>query len=101
SLAIASLVDEVTLDDDGNKLSWKSQLCKAVKGFRSRDKMIEEHCTLDDILSHRTGIPSYDSLWLQSHNKLLLKASETLHMFEYMKRTQQFRTKLEYNNFGY
>ena len=41
-------------------------------GFACHDSQLSDQITLIDLLSHRTGISNYDSIWLGSHNATLL-----------------------------
>ncbi|KAJ5456862.1 beta-lactamase/transpeptidase-like protein [Penicillium desertorum] len=56
---------------------------------------------LADLLTHRTGLASLDSLWLASNNVPYLPRSEAVRILNYAPRIQPFRTQFIYSNFGY
>jgi CubicO group peptidase (beta-lactamase class C family) len=53
--------------------------------------------TLRDLLSHRTGLPSYDGIWVNSP----FKRTEALAMIAYMKPSLGYREGYIYNNMMY
>ncbi len=57
SMLCAMLVDE-------GKLDWKARPATWLPDFRFKDSDIDAQATLDDILSHRTGLTRTDVAWL-------------------------------------
>ncbi|KAJ5352430.1 beta-lactamase/transpeptidase-like protein [Penicillium brevicompactum] len=55
-----------SLHDDGTISSWDAPLKKLLPEFHRDD--IYSEITLTDLLTHRTGLASLDSLWLASNN---------------------------------
>lgn len=56
SAAIGILVEE-------GKLEWDTLIKDVLPGFNSVEKTIIENVTVADLLAHRTGLQSADSLW--------------------------------------
>ena len=69
--------------------------------FTCHDSRFDNEITIIDLLSHRTGITSFDPIWLGSHNALLLSRDDTLKTFATLKQCAPFRTSFVYNNWGY
>ncbi|CAG8430148.1 unnamed protein product [Penicillium salamii] len=88
-----------SLHDDGTISSWDAPLKTLLPEFHRED--IYGEITLTDLLTHRTGLTSLDSLWLASNNVPYLPRSEAVRILNYAPRIQPFRTQFIYNNFGY
>ncbi|KAI1392902.1 putative D-aminoacylase [Hypoxylon trugodes] len=101
---IASLTKAFTaamvgvLVDEG-RLNWTTQLHDVVPAFQRRDAA--ENVTISDLLSHRSGLPSYDSLWLLSDNKIVLSRAEMISTFNYVPVAAPLRSEFIYNNIAY
>ncbi|MBL8840869.1 MAG: beta-lactamase family protein [Planctomycetes bacterium] len=57
ALLVASLAEE-------GKLDWEKRPATWLDGFRFKDKTTDAKATLDDLLSHRTGLTRTDVAWL-------------------------------------
>ena len=57
STAIAMLVDE-------EKLEWDTPLRKFIPTFSLSDPFVTDRVTITDMLSHRTGMPRHDFVWM-------------------------------------
>ncbi|KAF4759638.1 hypothetical protein HAV15_007507 [Penicillium sp. str.  len=88
-----------SLHDDGTISSWDAPLETLLPEFHRED--IYGEITLADLLTHRTGLASLDSLWLASNNIPYLPRSEAVRVLNYAPGIQPFRTQFIYNNFGY
>ncbi|KAJ5509022.1 beta-lactamase/transpeptidase-like protein [Penicillium freii] len=88
-----------SLHDDGIISSWDAPLKTLLPEFHRED--IYGEITLADLLTHRTGLASLDSLWLASNNIPYLSRSEAVRILNYAPGIQPFRTQFMYNNFGY
>ncbi|KAJ5736578.1 beta-lactamase/transpeptidase-like protein [Penicillium malachiteum] len=88
-----------SLHSDGTIPSWDTPLKTLLPEFHRED--IYGEVTLTDLLTHRTGLASLNSLWLASNNKPYLPKSEAIQIFNHAPGIQPFRTEFVYNNFGY
>ncbi|KAK0609953.1 putative D-aminoacylase [Bombardia bombarda] len=101
---IASLTKAFTaamvgiLVDEG-RLDWTTQLQHVVPEFERSDAAA--NITIADLLSHRTGLPGYDALWLLSDNKVRLKRRDAISILSYVPASAPLRTEWLYNNFAY
>lgn len=89
---IGQLVDE-------DKLSFTTQLKHLFPNFERDDAAV--NITIADLLSHRTGLPSYDSLWTGSDNEVLLERSKAIPILSYVPAAMPLRTSWIYNNMQY
>jgi CubicO group peptidase (beta-lactamase class C family) len=86
----AKLVDE-------GKLSWDTPLCTYAPEVRFYDPFTTSNVTLRDLLAHRTGVPRHEYSWFCSP----LTRAELAQNLRYLEPNQPFRTKMQYNNYGY
>lgn len=63
-------------------------------GLNFSTAQLNSEVTLRDMLSHRTGLPRYDAIWVASQ----MSRSETISKVVYMKPTLGFRQGYIYNN---
>ncbi|KAI1145889.1 putative D-aminoacylase [Nemania diffusa] len=91
---VAILVDE-------GKLSWITQLQHVIPTFRRPNYDPTRNITISDLLSHRTGLPSYDSFWLQSDNQAPILRKDAVSILSYVPVAADLRTELIYNNLAY
>lgn len=92
--AIAILVDE-------GKLGWSTRVRDVLPAFQPNDKIINEHATITDLLSHRTGLERADAFWAQSDNNILLSRDQALPTISQLRAVTPFRAEYRYNNWGY
>ncbi|MCJ1460683.1 hypothetical protein MMC28_011065 [Mycoblastus sanguinarius] len=83
------------------KLDWYAPAQSLLPSFHSCDPEVSARTTVIDLLSHRTGVTAFDSIWLGSENSVLLDKSQILNTFGYLQNTEPFRASFVYNNFGY
>lgn len=88
-----------SLHDDGIISSWEATLKTLLPEFHRED--IYAELTLTDLLTHRTGLASLDSLWLASNNVPYLSKPEAVRILSYAPGVQSFRSHFLHNNFGY
>ncbi|KAI9737406.1 MAG: hypothetical protein M1834_009560 [Cirrosporium novae-zelandiae] len=74
---VAILVDE-------GKLDWTTQLQDITPQFQRPEKDPTNNITIADLLSHRTGLPSYDALWLLSDNRVSLDRADAVPILGYV-----------------
>lgn len=82
---------------DQGKLAWDTPIKRYVPEITLYDGFTSEHCTLRDLLSHRTGIPRHEYSWYGTD----FTRKELLAHLKYLEPNQPFRTRFQYNNYGY
>lgn len=84
------------LVDDG-LISWDDKVKDYLPNFQLSDPWVTEHFTIQDLLSHSTGLPlgSGDLMWWPDSN---YSPKEVIENMKYLKPNRQFRTTYEYNN---
>lgn len=87
SLVLAMLVDE-------GKLDWDTPVREYLPWFRLHDPVATELITTRDMLSHRSGLPRYDSMrfFVQFPREELVKR------LRYLPSSKTFRDVYQYNN---
>ncbi len=100
---VASLTKSFTaagaaiLVDEG-KLRWDDYVRRHLPSLRFPDQYLDQHLTLRDVLSHRTGLnPSNWMVRLMGEERDM----DALHRVPYLKTSAEFRTTLVYANIGY
>ena len=77
----------------------KVNLDKPVRTYlpelKFQNEYTNDHCTLRDMMCHRTGLPRHDLSWYASW----ASRSELLERIQYMEPTAELRAKWQYNNF--
>ncbi|HEU5164513.1 MAG TPA: serine hydrolase domain-containing protein, partial [Chitinophagaceae bacterium] len=63
--------------------------------LKFQNEYTNDHCTLRDMMCHRTGLPRHDLSWYASW----ASRSELLDRIQYMEPTAELRAKWQYNNF--
>ncbi|WWC88955.1 uncharacterized protein L201_003870 [Kwoniella dendrophila CBS 6074] len=77
-------------------LNVKTRIKTILPDFKLYDKLAEEECTIEDMLSHRTGLPGYDPLWNPSYS-----LDDLPDRLSKLKPTLGFREGQQYNSFLY
>ncbi|KAL8741689.1 MAG: hypothetical protein Q9190_005729 [Brigantiaea leucoxantha] len=86
---------------DEGKLGWTTQLHDVIPQFQRPENDPTINLTTTDLLSHRTGLPSYDALWLLSDNRIPLERSDAVPILGYVPTVVDFRSGFLYNNMAY
>jgi CubicO group peptidase (beta-lactamase class C family) len=77
----------------------KVDLDKPVRNYlpelKFQNEYTNDHCTLRDMMCHRTGLPRHDLSWYASS----ATRNELLERIQYMEPTAELREKWQYNNF--
>ncbi|MEN9343573.1 MAG: hypothetical protein RLZZ453_360 [Chlamydiota bacterium] len=82
---------------DQKKVSWDDPICLHLPTFCLKDRYATENMTLRDLVTHRSGLPSYDELWYGS----CLSLEELLENLQYLEPTCTLRQKAQYSNLMY
>jgi CubicO group peptidase (beta-lactamase class C family) len=90
SAALGMLVDE-------GKLHFDDRVIDILPDFRLYDPYATRETTVRDLLTHRTGLPGTDLLWVREPFTL----TESIHRLRYVKPTTSFRSTMEYQNVVY
>jgi CubicO group peptidase (beta-lactamase class C family) len=91
----ASLV--ATLVDDG-LIDWDTPLREYLPGFRLYDPVATELLTARDMLSHRSGLPRHDLMWIDN---VTLTRADVVARLRHLPPNKAFREKWQYNNLMY
>jgi|KBSSwiStaDraftv2_1062776.scaffolds.fasta_scaffold80271_2 CubicO group peptidase (beta-lactamase class C family) len=77
----------------------KLEIDKPVRTYlpelKFQNEYTNDHCTLRDMMCHRTGLPRHDLSWYASW----AGRNELLERIQYMEPTAELRAKWQYNNF--
>src|SRR3954470_5792423 len=88
--ALALLVDEGRLD-------WTKPVRDYVPEFRLHDPVATERVTVRDLLSHHSGLPRHDWIWMPGG----LSRMEMLAAMRHIEPSRDIRTTYQYSNLGY
>ena len=89
--AVAMLVDE-------GKMQWDGKVNSYIPFFRLSDPLANQNVTVRDLLSHRTGVPGADLLWLINP---AAPREELIRKLAYVQPNAGFRARFEYQNLMY
>jgi CubicO group peptidase (beta-lactamase class C family) len=90
--ALAMLVDE-------GKLHWDDRVIDYLPDFRLYDSYATREITIRDLLTHRSGLPGTDLLWIFPENQYTMP--EMIHRLRYVKPESSFRSNWDYQNVVY
>jgi CubicO group peptidase (beta-lactamase class C family) len=90
ALGLAMLVDEGRLD-------WAKPVRDYLPEFRLHDAVATERVTTIDLLSHHTGLPRHDWLWMPGD----ISRAEMLEALRYLEPSKDIRAAYQYCNLGY
>lgn len=95
SLLVGDLVEE-------GRLAWNEPVQTWLPEFRLQRDYASLHATPVDLLSHRTGLPRHDALWIAwEEADTVVTRSDFVDDLRHLEPTAEFRTTWQYNNFGY
>jgi CubicO group peptidase (beta-lactamase class C family) len=92
SAALAMLVDE-------GKLRWDERVIDLLPELQFYDSYATHELTVRDLLTHRSGLPDTDLLWIIPQNNLSME--EMIHRLRYVKPESSFRSNWDYQNVVY
>ena len=84
------------LVDDG-RLKWDDRVIDYLPDFRMYDPWVTRELTIRDVLTHRSGLPGVDLLWIRGD----LTNAEMISRLRTVKPSSSFRSRWEYNNVVY
>lgn len=88
---VGSLVDE-------GVLAWDTPLRDLLPGFQMHDPVATERLTVVDLLSHRSGIPRHEFVWLGHPERTRADIAPRL---RHLASSKDIREAFQYSNLGY
>lgn len=88
--AIAMLVEDGLID-------WDAPVRDYLPEFRMSDSYINEHITVRDLVTHRSGLPRHDRVWLGTP----FTREELVAKIQHLDFSRGFRETYQYNNLLY
>jgi CubicO group peptidase (beta-lactamase class C family) len=88
--ALALLVDQGRLD-------WSKPVRDYIPEFRLQDSVATERVTTRDLLSHHSGLPRHDWVWMPGG----LSRTEMMTALRHLEPARDIRTAFQYNNLAY
>jgi CubicO group peptidase (beta-lactamase class C family) len=88
--ALAMLVDE-------GRLRWDDRVIDYLPEFRLYDPWVTRELTIRDVLTHRSGLPGVDLLWMRGD----VTNAEMITRLRTVRPASSFRSSWEYNNVVY
>jgi len=85
--AMGILVDE-------GKLEWDKPVREYLPSFKLSDDVASERVTPRDLMTHRTGLPRHDNVWIRSP----LTRQEMFDALRYLEFSRDIRQTYQYNN---
>ncbi|MCJ1453615.1 hypothetical protein MMC28_003962 [Mycoblastus sanguinarius] len=90
--AVSLLIDDTA--NSSSPLTWQTKLVSVMReDFVLPDEWTTAHATLEDALSHRTGMPGYDTSWKTINTRTLQAIVQSL---RHLPMTAEIRTKWQY-----
>ena len=85
-------------ENTSNPLSWQTPISSLIRDdFVVPDVYATAHLTIEDALSHRTGMPRHDDSWAGNN----LTVREVVRNLRHLPLTEEIRTKFQYCNMMY
>ena len=86
-----------SLVDDGS-LAWDTPLRELVPGFQMHDPVATERLTVVDLLSHRSGLPRHEFVWLGHPDRT---RADVVARLRHLAPSKDIREAFQYCNLGY
>lgn len=93
SLVLGTLVGE-------GELTWDAAVRDHLPEFTLEDDYASRHATVVDLLSHQTGLPRHDMIWLGADGVPFSRA-EIVRGLRHLEPTAELRQRFQYNNLMY
>jgi CubicO group peptidase (beta-lactamase class C family) len=81
------------LADEG-KLDWDKPVRAYLPEFKLADPVISERATVRDIVTHKSGLPRHDNVWIRSP----LSRREMFERLQFLELNRDLRQAYQYNN---
>ncbi len=79
---------------DEGKVGWDEPVRTYLPDFKVQDEYASDHITLRDMLSHRTGLPRHELMWMGGQ----FDRRELYDRLRYLEMNKELRTTFQYNN---
>ena len=79
---------------DEGKVGWDEPVRTYLPDFKLQDEYASEHATPRDLLSHRTGLPRHDLMWIGGQ----FDRRELYDRVRYLEMNKELRTAWQYQN---
>ena len=79
---------------DEGKLEWDKPIREYLPAFKLSDEVASERLTPRDLLTHRSGLPRHDNVWIRSP----LSRQEMFDRLRYLEFSRDIRQTYQYNN---
>jgi CubicO group peptidase (beta-lactamase class C family) len=89
--AVGALVDDGALD-------WDRPVRDDLPGFAMHDAVATERTTVRDLLSHRSGLPRHEFVWLGHPDR---SRADLVRRLRYLPLSKDIREAFQYSNLGY
>jgi len=88
ALSIGTLIEDPT-----NSLDWTTKIADILPEWELQDPVASQHATIQDILSHRTGLPRHELSY-----SLGQKTIDVVLSLRHLSPSAEFREVWQYNN---
>ncbi|XMA10381.1 hypothetical protein WAI453_003172 [Rhynchosporium graminicola] len=82
-------------------VSWNDTVHSILPEFDNKDKNLTDNCSILDLLSMRSGLPTFNNLWYQGNSSPLVSRSSLMSMVNGMQTRFPLRSDWRYTNWGY
>ena len=76
-------------------MDWDDLVAKHIPGFHMYDEFADKRVTLRDLVSHKTGVPRNDILWIAKLGGLNRTRDEIASSLKYFLPNLDFRTQFQ------
>ncbi|CAA7271158.1 unnamed protein product [Cyclocybe aegerita] len=98
AFSVGLLISNKTLARErGQEIKWSTKIRDLVPEWGLMDEDMDRGVTLQDMLSHRTGMPRHDYSGVQRKGGI----SEMISTLQYLQPSAEFRETFQYNNLMY
>lgn len=99
SLTAAAVGKLISNDKSQDKITWTTPMSKLLpEDFVLPDEYASQNATIEDILSHRTGMPGHDMAYFGVKSATPDTPRSVTRSLRNLSATAPFRTKYQYNN---
>jgi CubicO group peptidase (beta-lactamase class C family) len=82
---------------DQRRLDWTKPVREYIPEFRLHDPIATDRVTVQDLLSHHSGLPRHDWVWMPADQS----REEMLAVLRYLEPSRDIRANFQYSNLGY
>ncbi|KAI1178439.1 putative D-aminoacylase [Nemania sp. FL0916] len=94
SAAMGILVEE-------KKATWNTLVKNVLPSLNINDEVLQNHMTIADLLSHRSGLAWGDNLFIGTENNVLVSERDSMAYLNSQTRLLPFRGQFAYNNLAF